>query len=48
MSADKSWAQVARGPEAFVRHPAGPDEVMDSDVEEVHDLKEPLPEPEKK
>ena len=48
MSADKSWAQVARGPEAFVRHPAGPDEVMDSDVEEVHELKEPLPEPEKK
>ena len=56
MSEDKSWAQVARGPEAFDAHPAGPDEVLDGaqyevadeDVEEVHELSEPLPEPEKK
>ena len=50
MSEDKSWAQVARGPAAFDAHPVGPDEVMDDDVEEVHELAEPLPEdePEKK
>jgi hypothetical protein len=40
---DKSWAQVARGPAAFAPEPAGPDEVMDEDVEEVHELSEPLP-----
>lgn len=43
MSEDKSWAQVARGPAAFAPQPAGPDEVMDDDVEEVHELSEPLP-----
>ena len=36
-SADPEWAQVARGPKAF-----DPDEVGDEDVEEVHELSEPL------
>jgi hypothetical protein len=53
-SADPEWAKLARGPEAFDSRPAGPDEepdyeVSDEDVEEVHQLQEPLPpEPEKK
>jgi hypothetical protein len=51
MSADPGWAQVARGPEAFDAQPAGPDEkpgeeVSDEDVEEVHDLAQPLPDSE--
>ena len=44
---DPDWAQVARGPQAFEGQPKGPDEVpeevADDEVEEVHELNEPLP-----
>jgi len=50
MSSDQDWAQIARGPEAFDEQPAGPDEVQqevsDDEVEEVHELTDPEPEPE--
>lgn len=41
-STSGEWAAVARGPEAF-EPPVGPDEVVDSEIEEVHELTEPLP-----
>jgi len=41
-STSGEWAAVARGPEAF-DSPVGPDEVVDSEIEEVHELTEPLP-----
>lgn len=44
MGTDKQWAKVARGPDAFESE--SPADVSDDEVEEVHELKEPLPEPE--
>lgn len=47
VTSDSDWAAVARGPEAFGGNPAGPDEMVgDADIEEVHELTEPLPDDE--